>query len=144
MDDDGLPGLEAAPGEFDHIALIVADLESEARRYRDLFHAEISATEHNPQYGISSVFVDLGYSRLRLLQPKGTGSGIATFLGPHALAGIHHVCYRVEAIEQACSDMQRRGYHPLSPAFKRTGEGKRLLFLRPPNRPGPLVKLQEQ
>jgi methylmalonyl-CoA/ethylmalonyl-CoA epimerase len=136
--------LEAAPGAFDHIALIVADLESEARRYRDLFHAEISAPEHNPQYGISSVFVDLGYSRLRLLQPDGSGSGIAAFFGPHPLAGIHHVCYRVDAIEQARNEMQRRGYHPMSPAFKRSAEGKRLIFLRPPDRPGPLVKLQEQ
>ncbi len=135
---------DAAVGVLDHIAMIVDDLEAAAAHYRDFFYASVSPTEVHAQYGFSSAIVDLGYARLRLLQPDGPASPIATFFGPHALAGIHHVCYRVEAIGPARRRLQRRGYRQLGDGrVKRSSQGRRMVFLRPTGMEGPLVKLEE-
>jgi len=144
MNDNDVAKLEVAVGTLDHVAMIVDDLDVETTRYRDMFSAEVSPKEVHAQYGCSSAFVDLGYSRLRLFQPHGSASPITTFFGPHSLAGIHHVCYRVEEIESACSTLKAKGYRPLgTEGYKRSNHGKRVIFLRPPNLPGPLVKLEE-
>jgi methylmalonyl-CoA/ethylmalonyl-CoA epimerase len=135
---------EAAVGVLDHIAMIVDDLDAAIGHYRDFFHASVSPTEVHARYGFSSAFVDLGYSRLRLLQPQGPTLPVATFFGPHPLAGIHHVCYRVEAIGPARRRLQRKGYRPLGDGrVKRSSQGRRMVFLRPTGLEGPLVKLEE-
>jgi methylmalonyl-CoA/ethylmalonyl-CoA epimerase len=145
MNDNDFARLGPAVGTLDHVAMIVADLDREAARYREVFSAGVSATEVHAQYGCSSAFIDLGYSRLRLFQAHDAASPIATFFGPHALAGIHHVCYRVEEIEAASGMLKTRGYRPLGTGdYKRSNHGKRMIFLRPPDLPGPLVKLEEQ
>jgi methylmalonyl-CoA/ethylmalonyl-CoA epimerase len=132
-------------GTLDHVALVVQDLEAEVRMYRDVYFADVSATEDYAQYGFSSVFVNLGYARLRLLQPYGQGSPIVSLLDPHELAGIHHVCYKVDDIKQMRDKLRDNGYRPLSDKdFKSGPEGKLIVFLRPTERQGPLVKLEER
>ena len=145
MNDNDFAKLGAAVGTLDHVAMIVDDLEAEAARYRDVFSAEVSPTKLHAQYGCSSAFIDLGYSRLRLFQAHDSTSPITIFFGPHPLAGIHHVCYRVEEIESASSTLKTKGYRPLGTGdYKRSNHGERMIFLRPPDLPGPLVKLEEQ
>jgi methylmalonyl-CoA/ethylmalonyl-CoA epimerase len=138
-------GLEVAVGTLDHVAMVVDDLEAAAARYRDVLLAEVSPPEVHARYGCSSVFVDLGYSRLRLFQAHDPASGLTAFFGPHSLAGIHHVCYRVDRIESACSMLRKKGYRLLGgEEYKRSSQGNRMIFLRPPELPGPLVKLEER
>jgi methylmalonyl-CoA/ethylmalonyl-CoA epimerase len=145
MNDNDFAKLDAAVGTLDHVAMIVDDLHAEAARYRDMFAAEVSPTELHAQYGCSSVFIDLGYSRLRLFQAHDSTSPITTFFGPHPLAGVHHVCYRVEEIDSASSTLKTKGYRPLGTGdYKRSNVGRRMIFLRPPDLPGPLVKLEEE
>lgn len=135
---------DVAVGTLDHVAMIVDDIDTAAARYRDVFLAKVSPREVHAQYGCSSAFVDLGYSRLRLFQADDPVSGLTAFFGPHALAGIHHVCYRVDEIESACGTLKDKGYRPLGVEYKRSTQGKRMAFLRPPDLPGPLVKLEER
>ncbi len=144
MNDNDATRLDAV-GTLDHVAVIVDDLDVETARYRDVFSAEVSPKEVHAQYGCSSAFIDLGYSRLRLFQPHDATSPIATFFGPHPVAGVHHVCYRVEEIESASRTLKMKGYRPLGAGdYKRSNRDKRMIFLRPPDLPGPLVKLEEQ
>ena len=62
-----------------------------------------------------------------------------------AVGTLDHVCYRVEEIESASSTLKTKGYRSLGTGdYKRSNHGKRMIFLRPPDLPGPLVKLEEQ
>lgn len=132
-------------GTLDHVALIVRDLETEAEMYRNAYFAEVSTAEDHAQYGFSSVYVNLGYARLRLLQPRGQDSPIVSLLSPHELAGVHHVCYKVDDIEQMRDRLRSDGYRPLSGGeFKRSSEGKLVVFLRPTETQGPLIKLEQR
>ena len=144
---DNWKSLAAIPdlGAFDHIALLVQDLGTETEMYRSVYGAGISATEDNPHYGVSSVFVDLGYARLRLLQPHGRDSAITGLVAPHDWAGIHHVCYKVDDIEQVRDRLRSEGCRPLSEdEFKRSAQGKLIVFLRPSGGRGPLIKLEQR
>jgi methylmalonyl-CoA/ethylmalonyl-CoA epimerase len=132
-------------GAFDHIALLVEDIETETEMYRSVYGAGISATEENRQYGISSVFVDLGYARLRLLQPHGHDSAVTGLMAPHDWAGVHHVCYKVDDIVQMRDRLRDEGCRPLSEdEFKRSAQGKLIVFLRPSGGRGPLIKLEQR
>lgn len=132
-------------GAFDHIALIVENLDSEADVYRQVYFAKVSTKEHNDRYGLSSAFVDLGYTKLRLLQPDDRNAPVVGLVEPHGWAGVHHVCYRVDDIETTRERLRGEGYRPLSgDEYKLTPAGRRTIFLRPPEGTGPLVKLEEQ
>lgn len=131
-------------GRLDHIAMVVDDLAAAIESYRTLFFAEVTAAQHNAQYGFSSAFVDLGYSRLRLMQPDGPGATVVSFFGWEAGGGIHHVCYRVEDIAAACERLERGGARVMGDGgTKRSAEGKPMLFLRQAGEDTPLIKLEQ-
>src|SRR5689334_18609592 len=118
-------------GRLDYLALVVDDLGSAIETYRTLFFADVTAAEHNAQYGFSWAFVDLGYSRLRLMQPDGPDATVVSFFGWRAGCGIQHVCYRVEDILAARERLESAGARPMGDGgFKRGVDGKPVLFLR--------------
>jgi hypothetical protein len=55
---------------FDHLAVLVRDLDADMAMYRDVYQVEVSPAERHERCGLSSAFVDLGYTRLRLMQPE--------------------------------------------------------------------------
>lgn len=131
-------------GQLDHVALVVDDLAAAAETYRTLFFADVSPAEHNARYGFSSAFVDLGYSRLRLMQPDGPDATVVSFFGWRAGGGIHHVCYRVADILRAREQLQSAGARPVGDgALKHNADGKPVLFLRQAGEDTPLIKLEQ-
>ena len=44
------------------------------------------------------VFIDLGNTKIELLEPLGEDSPIAAFLEKNPAGGMHHVCYEVDDI----------------------------------------------
>jgi len=131
-------------GRLDHVALVVDDLVAAIESYRSLFFAEVSGEEHNAQYGFSSAYVDLGYSRLRLMQPDGPDATVVSFFGWRAGGGIHHVCYRVEDIMVARGRLEGAGARPMGDGtLKRNADGKPMLFLRQAGEDTPLIKLEQ-
>ena len=133
-----------AVGQLDHIALVVDDLATAIDTYRTLFFAETTAPERNEHYGFSWAFVDLGYSRLRLMQPDGPGAAVVSFFGWDAGGGIHHVCYRVEDIAAARDRLEIAGARRMGDGgFKTGADGRKVLFLRQAGEGTPLVKLEQ-
>src|SRR5690242_410591 len=133
-----------AVGKLDHIAMVVDDLAHAIETYRTLFFAETTTPQHNAHYGFSWAFVDLGYSRLRLMQPDGPGAAVVSFFGWDAGGGIHHVCYRVEDIVAARDRLESTGARRMGDGgFKTDAAGNKLLFLRQAGAGTPLIKLEQ-
>ena len=80
-------------GRLNHIAIAVPDLVAAAVLYRDTLGAQVSEPVDLPDHGVTTVFVDLGNSKVELLHPLGEGSPIAGFLDRNAAGGVHHVCF---------------------------------------------------
>ena len=130
-------------GRLNHLAIAVADLPSEAARYRDLLGATVTEPQDLPEHGVSVVFVALPNTKIELLAPLGEGSPIAAFLARTG-GGMHHVCYEVDDIHAARDSLLASGLRVLGDGEPKIGaHGKPVLFLHPKEFSGTLIELEQ-
>ena len=131
-------------GRLNHVALAVPDLAAASALYRDTLGATVSAPQALPEHGVSVVFVDVGNTKIELLQPLGEGSPIAAFLEKNPSGGMHHLCYEVDDIIAARDRLKADGARVLGDGNPRIGaHGKPVLFLHPKDFNGCLVELEQ-
>jgi methylmalonyl-CoA/ethylmalonyl-CoA epimerase len=131
-------------GRLNHVALAVPDLAAASALYRDTLGATVSAPQALPEHGVSVVFVDVGNTKIELLQPLGEGSPIAAFLEKNPSGGMHHLCYEVDDIIGARDRLKADGARVLGDGNPRIGaHGKPVLFLHPKDFFGTLVELEQ-
>ena len=131
-------------GRLNHVALAVPDLAAASALYRDTLGATVSAPQALPEHGVSVVFVDVGNTKIELLQPLGEGSPIAAFLDKNPSGGMHHLCYEVDDIIGARDRLKADGARVLGDGNPRIGaHGKPVLFLHPKDFFGTLVELEQ-
>ncbi len=131
-------------GRLNHVAIAVPDLEVAATRYRDALGADVSDPQNLPEHGVRVVFVELGNTKVELLEPLGDESPIAAFLIKNPAGGMHHVCYEVDDIAAARDRLLADGSRVLGDGEPKTGaHGKPVLFLHPKDFCGTLVELEE-
>ncbi|MEM7427334.1 MAG: methylmalonyl-CoA epimerase [Pseudomonadota bacterium] len=131
-------------GRLNHVAIAVPSLEAGLAVYRDTLGATVSDPQPEPNHGVTVVFVDLGNTKVELLEPLGEGSPIAGFLAKNPSGGIHHICYEVDDILDARDRMQAEGARVLGDGEPKIGaHGKPVLFLHPKDFCGTLVELEQ-
>jgi methylmalonyl-CoA/ethylmalonyl-CoA epimerase len=131
-------------GRVNHIALAVPDLAKAVRSYRDVLGATVSDPQALPEHGVTVVFVDLGNTKVELLEALGDASPIAAFLARNPSGGMHHVCYEVADIGAAAARLQAAGARVLGSGEPKTGaHGNPVLFLHPKDFDGTLIELEE-
>jgi methylmalonyl-CoA/ethylmalonyl-CoA epimerase len=129
---------------LNHVAIAVPDLAAGAAVYRDLLGAKVSAPRPEPDHGVTVVFVDLGNTKIELLEPLGEASPIARFLSNNPAGGIHHICYEVDDILAARDRLTAEGARVLGDGEPKIGaHGKPVLFLHPKDVLGTLVELEQ-
>ena len=131
-------------GRLNHVAIAVPDLAAASALYRDTLGARVSAPQALPEHGVTVVFVDLGNTKVELLEPLGEASPIAAFLAKNPSGGMHHVCYEVDDILTARDRLKAAGARVLGDGNPKTGaHGKPVLFLHPKDFQGTLVELEQ-
>ncbi|WP_192245389.1 methylmalonyl-CoA epimerase [Mesorhizobium silamurunense] len=132
-------------GRLNHVALAVPDLAAATAAYRDtLGAAQVSEPQALPEHGVNVVFVDVGNTKIELLEPLGEASPIAAFLEKNPSGGMHHVCYEVDDILAARDHLKASGARVLGDGNPKTGaHGKPVLFLHPKDFFGTLVELEQ-
>lgn len=131
-------------GNLNHVAIVVPDLAAAANVYRSTLGAQVSEPVPLPDHGVTTVFVELGNTKIELLHPLGEDSPIATFLERNPSGGMHHVCYEVEDIVAARDRLRADGARVLGDGEPRPGaHGKPVLFLHPKDFCGTLVELEQ-
>ncbi|WP_296746706.1 methylmalonyl-CoA epimerase [Mesorhizobium sp.] len=131
-------------GRLNHVALAVPDLAAASAAYRDTLGARLSAPQALPEHGVTVVFVDVGNTKIELLEPLGEASPIAAFLEKNPSGGMHHVCYEVDDILAARDHLKASGARVLGDGNPKTGaHGKPVLFLHPKDFFGTLVELEQ-
>ena len=130
-------------GRLNHVALVVADLDAEAARYRDVLGATVSEPRALPEHGVTVVFVALPNTKVELMAPLGDASPVAAFLAKTG-GGMHHVCYEVDDIAAARERLRKAGARVLGDGEPKTGaHGKPVLFLHPKDFGGTLIELEQ-
>jgi len=129
---------------LNHVAIAVPDLAAAADTYRNVLGARVSPPQALPDHGVTVVFIDLGNTKVELLEPLGENSPIAGFLEKNPSGGMHHLCYEVEDICAARDRLVASGARVLGDGEPKIGaHGKPVLFLHPKDFCGTLVELEE-
>jgi len=131
-------------GQINHIAIAVPDLTAAAALYRDTLGAKVSDPLDQPEHGVRVVFVSLPNTKIELLHPLGDASPILGFLARNPQGGIHHICFEVEDIHEACNQLKATGARILGDGYPKIGaHGKPVVFLHPKDFTGALIELEQ-
>lgn len=129
---------------LNHVAIAVPDIDAAAALYRGKLGAKVTEPQALPEHGVTVVFIDVGNTKIELLEPLGEGSPIATFLEKNPSGGMHHLCYEVADIIAARNRLKAEGARILGDGEPKIGaHGKRVLFLHPKDFNGTLIELEE-
>ncbi|MBZ9798010.1 methylmalonyl-CoA epimerase [Mesorhizobium sp. ES1-4] len=131
-------------GRLNHVALAVPDLTAAVAVYRNTLGAEVTEPQALPEHGVTVVFVNVGNTKIELLEPLGESSPIAPFLAKNPSGGMHHLCYEVDDILAARDQLMAAGARVLGDGNPKTGaHGKPVLFLHPKDFFGTLIELEQ-
>jgi methylmalonyl-CoA/ethylmalonyl-CoA epimerase len=131
-------------GRLNHVAIAVPDLAAASALYANALGAQVSEPVHQPEHGVTVVFVNLPNSKIELLEPLGADSPIANFLSRNPGGGIHHICYEVDDIRVARDRLKATGARVLGSGEPKIGaHGKPVLFLHPKDFLGTLIELEQ-
>ena len=131
-------------GRLNHVAIVVPDLATASRLYRQVPGARVSEPCALPAHGVTVVFVELPNTKIELLEPLGDASPVRGFLERNPAGGMHHLCYEVDDIIAARDRLRTEGARVLGDGEPRLGaHDKPVLFLHPKDFCGTLFELEQ-
>ena len=131
-------------GKLNHIAIAVPDIKEAAKQYRDVFGAKVSEAVDQPDHGVTTVFIDLGNTKIELLQVLGEDSPIQNFIDKNPKGGMHHICLEVNNINKAIEKLTSHEVSITGNGKSKIGaHGKPVVFLHPKSCNGTLIELEE-
>lgn len=129
---------------LNHVAIAVPDIKAASALYSGPLGANVTAPQALPDHGVTVVFIDVGNTKIELLEPLGEDSPIAAFLAKNPAGGMHHLCYEVRDIIAARDRLKAQGARILGDGAPKIGaHGKPVLFLHPKDFNGTLIELEE-
>lgn len=132
-------------GRLNHVAIAVPDMAAASAIYRDTLGAKLTEPQILPEHGVTVVFIDVGNTKIELLEPLSAESPISAFLTKNPSGGIHHVCYEVPDILSARDRLKEQGARVLGDGEPKLGaHGKPVLFLHPKDFNGTLIELEQE
>ena len=130
-------------GPLNHVGVAVPDLETAVSRYRDIFGAQdISDIITMEERGLYVQFVNLPTGQVELIAPMHDKTAIAKFLEKNPEGGQHHICFEVDDIHKAVSEMQAKNIRVLGEP-RLGAHGTLVIFLHPKDMGGVLIELME-
>eukprot|EP01104_Vermistella_antarctica_P006166 TRINITY_DN16890_c0_g1_i1.p1 TRINITY_DN16890_c0_g1~~TRINITY_DN16890_c0_g1_i1.p1 ORF type:complete len:229 (+),score=47.23 TRINITY_DN16890_c0_g1_i1:67-753(+) len=144
MSGSEIPAEALSLGVLNHVAIVVPDIEKSTAFYRDILGAtDVSGQQQLPEHGVTTVFVNLGNTKIELLEPLGADSPVANFLKSKPDGGIHHICMEVSDVYKAVKVLNEKGIRVLNPVPKIGAHGLPVVFLHPKSCNGVLVELEQ-
>jgi methylmalonyl-CoA epimerase len=134
-----------SPKRIDHIAIVVRDLDAALRMYRDVLGLPLERVEEVPAEKVKVAFLPLpeGDGEIELVQPTADDTGIARYLAKRG-EGMHHICFEVDDIEAAMTEMAASGLQVLEEKPRQGSQGQKYVFIHPKTAHGVLIELYER
>ena len=112
-----------------HVAVVVRDIESALGFYRDTLGLPVSLVLPIESDEVIIAFLDVGESKVELVQPTSDATGVARFLEKKG-EGFHHVCFETPDVDVALAELAQDGVELIDQAARRGAEGP-VAFLHP-------------
>ena len=126
---------------LDHIGIAVKSIDA-TKIYKALGF-QVDHVEDVKTQGVKTAFLSVGDSNIELLEPLSPESTVAKFIEKRG-EGIHHLCFRVDDIEEHLERLKAAGYRLVNEAPVPGAHGCRVAFLHPAAGNGVLIELSEK
>ena len=109
--------------------------------WRDALALDLETVMDIPSDGVRIAFLGVGESKIELVEPTDTSTGVARFLESKG-EGFHHVCFEVPDINAALMRLELDGIEVIDRVARKGAEGP-VAFLHTRSCHGVLVELIE-
>ena len=129
-------------GKIDHIGIAVKSLADAVKVYEDAMGLKVSGYDQVDDQGVRLAMLNIGESRIELLEPTGPDSPIEKFMSKRG-EGIHHIAVRVENIDESLAQLKAAGVRLIEAEPRRGAHNTRTAFIHPSSTHGVLLELVE-
>lgn len=98
---------------LDHIAVAVRDTDSALDYFRDRLRLEVVVSEELTSTRVRLTYLAAGNAYIQLVEPLDPAHEVAHWISEHG-EGVHHVCFAVEDVFAAATQLGLPGSPPVS------------------------------
>lgn len=128
---------------IDHVAIAVRSIADRLPFWSDRLGLEVDGQETVPSERVNVAFLDLGPSRVELLEPTEADSPVGRFIARHG-EGLHHLTLAVPDLDAVLARLTASGVAILGDGTRPGAGGRPVAFLHPAATGGVLVELCEE
>ncbi|MAF38298.1 MAG: methylmalonyl-CoA epimerase [Chloroflexi bacterium] len=126
---------------IDHVGVAVNDIEAALAFFKKVFDVPDAKIELMEDQGVRATLIEVGQTRLELLEPTGPESGVGRFIERRG-EGLHHMAFNVTDISGKLKTLQALGVD-LIDQTPREGLSGTIAFVHPRSIFGILTELVE-
>jgi methylmalonyl-CoA/ethylmalonyl-CoA epimerase len=127
-------------GELHHVSVVVASIAESLPFYRDTLRMTAGPVREVADQQVRVVFLEAPNTRIELIEPTDSESGVARFLAERGKPTLHHLCFVVDDLRATLDGLAKRGVELIDREPRRGAEGD-VAFLHPRASGGVLVEL---
>lgn len=126
--------------KIEHLGIAVNSIKDSLLIYEKLLGQSCYKTEIVESEHVKTAFIQIGESKIELLEATDPTSPIAKFLEKKG-QGFHHVAFDVQNIEEEINRLKKEGFELIHQTPKQGADQKMIAFLHPKSTEGLLVEL---
>ncbi|MBO9129750.1 methylmalonyl-CoA epimerase [Bacillus sp. 165] len=129
--------------KIDHIGIAVQSIDDVLPFYTNVLGLELLGMEEVASQGVKVAFLQIGESKIELLEPLSSESPVASFISKRG-EGIHHVALGVTSIEERIHEIKENGIRMIDETPRLGAGGAHIAFMHPRSANGVLYELCEK
>ncbi len=129
--------------KIDHIGIAVESIEEMLPYYRDSLGLDYKGFDVVAEQKVKVAFLQIGESRIELLEPTSDDSPVARFLAKRG-SGIHHISVLVDDIEEALAKHEKNGAMLIDKEPRIGAHNMKIAFIHPKSTGGVLLELSQK
>ena len=126
--------------KIEHLGIAVNSIKESIKTFETLLGTNCYKIEEVASEGVKTAFLQVGESKIELLEATNPDSPIAKFLDKKG-RGIHHIAFDTSDIEKEIERLTKEGFELIHKTPKDGADGKIIAFLHPKSTEGILVEL---
>ncbi len=126
--------------KIEHLGIAVENIDESLKIYEKLLGTKCYKIEEVESEGVKTAFLQVGESKIELLEATNSSSPIAKFLSKKG-KGIHHIAFDSSDIDEDIKRLKSEGFELIHQTPKDGADNKKIAFLHPKSTDGILVEL---
>ncbi len=129
--------------KIEHLGIAVANIDESLRVFETLLGTQCYKIEEVESEGVKTAFLQVGESKIELLEATNPDSPIAKYLEKRG-QGIHHIAFEVDNIQTEIERLLNEGFVLIHESPKNGADNKLIAFLHPKSTESILIELCQE